>query len=217
MEKRRFSGTPGIWPVFTVLMPALVGHAFGCGMFSIRNPIPPPDGGVGCPPPLVADNAANVLTNFGQAVRCKVDGIGQYQDALAEGFFLVLDLIDVQELGTVDSLNRLQDVNAQQLLSTDSPDSFYFAFGEQTPERTTDTTAFYLDIPYELQIIDQQRDSLLTTISGKAEISLAEDPETLNWSITRWVDKREEPNKSFGRWHGERAIQQARRRRDVLK
>ena len=214
MEKPRFPGTPGIWPVFMFLMP-VVGHALGCGMFSIRDPVAP-DGGAGCPPPLAAIDAPNVLANFGLAVGCKVDGIGQYENALAEDFFLVLDLIDVQELGTVDSLSRSQDVNAQQLLSTDSPDSFYFAFGEQDPERTTDTTAFYLDIPYELQIIDQQRDSLITTISGKAEISLAEDPETADWSITRWVDKREELNKSFGRWHGERAIQQAPGRLDVL-
>jgi hypothetical protein len=75
-----------------------------------------------------------------------------------------------------------------------------------TPERT-DTTAFYLDIPYEMQLIRQNGDSLVieNTIKGKAELSLREVGSG-TWALTRWVDEREDPFTSFGRWHAERAV-----------
>ena len=151
----------------------------------------------------------DVLFNFEEAVKHKVDGLSQYAEALHDDFHLVLDIIDVQELGIegVDSLSKQRDQDVQRIWSEELPDSFYFAFGDQQPSTETDTTAFYLDIPYELQFIVQQNDSVRATLAGKAELTMLKDPQTTLWSLRRWVDKREEPNTSFGRWHGERAPQ----------
>jgi hypothetical protein len=205
MTKDLWQGTWRWWPVFVGLL-ASGSHSIGCGMFEIRDPVSP-SGGPACRrvSPIDSDK---VLENFAQAIGCKLDGMGQYEEALAESFHLVLDIIDVQEMaGAVDSLNRSQDVDAQRLVAGDIPDSLFFAFGDIEPERT-DTTAFYLDIPYELQLIRQEGDSLI--VKGKAELTLIETgPGT--WVMTRWVDEREDPFTSFGRWHAERAIVQSGR------
>jgi hypothetical protein len=180
----------------------------GCGLFDIRDPVRPGEG-ASCPR-LNPSSSDSVLANFVQAMKCKLDGTALYEESLDESFHLVLDQIDVQELsGEWDSLNKKEDVAAQEVLAGDPvvADSFFFAFGDVEPERK-DTTAFYLDIPYELLLFRLLGDSLVTadTVSGKAELSLLEDTQAGTWAMTRWVDERDGRHTSFGRWHAERAV-----------
>jgi hypothetical protein len=214
MVKSVFLGTKRVLPGFFLTYTALALIA-GCGLFTIRDVVAPDETGDGIPRKQAID-PDSVLCNLEVAIRYKIGGLGLYEDSLAESFFLVLDIVDVQELGVagLDSLSKSEDAAAQRLVSTDSPDSFYFAFGEVTPERT-DTTAFYLDIPYELQMIDDEGVTV-ETIKGKADVTVAED-NVGTWAVTRWVDQREDPFLSFGRWHGERAIQTAPKPPGVLK
>jgi hypothetical protein len=208
-------GTKRTWPVLLLVLAPLLAET-GCGLFSIRDPVAPVDPGPEIPRRTPTE-PEDVLFNFEEAVKHKVDGLSQYAEALHDDFHLVLDIIDVQELGIegVDSLSKQRDLDAQRIWSQDTcavpadcdADSFYFAFDNQQPSTETDTTAFYLDIPYELQFIVQQNNSVSATLAGKAELTMVKDEQTTLWSLRRWVDKREEPNTSFGRWHGERAPQ----------
>ena len=201
-------GTRRGWPVFLMVM-GLVGQT-GCGMFDLRNPVEPPNPGPGIPS-LPWTSPENVLFNFAEAVKANRDGLVQYGDALAEPFELRLDAIDVLEMGAGgrEFLCKAADTDAQRTRAGElealmtGTDSLSFVFGNIEPERT-DTTAFYLDIPYELQLIRPEGDSLI--VQGKAELFMLENRQTLEWEITRWIDKREDPATSFGRWHGERAV-----------
>lgn len=201
-------GTKRGWPVFLLLV-GVVGQS-GCGMFDLREPVAPLEPGSGIPG-LPWDSPENVLFNFAEAVKANRDGLVQYGDALADEFELHLDAIDVLELGADgrEFLCKAADTEAQSTRAGElealmaGTDSLSFVFGDVLPERT-DTTAFYLDIPYELQLIRPEGDSLI--VEGKAELFMLENRQTLEWAITRWIDKREDPATSFGRWHGERAV-----------
>ena len=190
--------------------PVLIGVAVmvlaGCGLFEIRQPVAPPGEGTG-PPHRIPDAPDDVLFNFSEAVKFKLDGLSQYEEALAEDFQLILDTIDAQDLGTgVDSLDRTTDVSAQRIRSSESPaDSFHFAFGSE-PVVDEGDIARYFDIQYTLQIIDQQADSLISTVEGLAVLTLRQDLQTTLWSLTRWEDKRVGESVSFGKWHGEKAV-----------
>ena len=178
----------------------------GCGMFDIRPPTPPP--GVGSGPPHASPvDPESVLYNFTQAIRYQTDGLQQYDGTLAESFHLVLDQEDVRDIGIagLDSLSKPRDIDAQRLRCQESSsDSFYFAFGNATPIKEGQT-AYYLDIPYELRILVHQGDSLVVTqtIKGTSDVFLAQGLAS-NWAITRWVDQRENPFTSLGRWHAEK-------------
>jgi len=146
----------------------------------------------------------SVLFNFTHAIRYQLSGVQQLEGSLAETFHLVLDVSDVDDIGIpgVDSLEGARTARAQELRSTESSaDSFYFAFGTAT-KVDEGSTAYYLDIPYELRILVRQGDSLAVTqtISGTADLYLAE---LTQWAITRWVDQRQEGITSLGRWYAE--------------
>lgn len=197
----------GVW-VFLVLLGGVIWNLTGCGLFDIRDPVEP-EKNARVPPRAEPLDPDSVLFNFTWAVRYDIDGLQLYEESLRDAFHLVLDPFDVQELGLdVDSLTRNQDVTAQRRWSQELPDSFAFSFSSQIVERTTDSTAQYLDIPYELQLIRQEGDSLITTetIRGTADLFLLRDRTTTEWALRRWVDQRQDPFKSFGRWHGERAL-----------
>lgn len=211
MIKYCVRGTKRWWPVFLLVLAGL-GSQPGCGLFSIRAPVEPPPGEK--IPRKAFIDPDSVLYNIEVAVRYKSLGVPLYDEALEERFSLVLDPLDVLELGTgVDSLDKTDDIGAQRLIASDTalPDSFYFAFGNVQAERK-DTTAFYLDMPYHLYLIDTQGDTT-DVICGKADLSMVESQKGA-WSLRRWLDKRQdECDVSFGRFHAERAIQTAPRRR----
>lgn len=205
MVKLSPRGTPRLRKVFLGLL-ALVLYGYGCGMFDIRDAVAPTTTG-GCPR-LNPSSSDSVLANFEQAIQCRLDGTSLYAEMLAESFQLVLDELDVQELlGDWDSLNKAEDVSAQEILAGDNAvaDSFFFSFGNVQPERK-DTTDFYLDIPYELLLIRQEGGvTVQDTVKGKAELTV-KVVGSGSWAISRWVDERQDPFTSFGRWHAERAI-----------
>jgi len=187
------------------LVAGLVGQT-GCGMFDLREPVAPPVPGPGIPS-LPPESSDNVLFNFAEAVKANRDGLVQYGDALAEGFVLTLDAIDAIS-SRREFLCKPADTDAQRtrageleaLMAVD--DSLSFEFGTVTVERT-DTTAIYLDIPYKLQLIRTEGDSLIA--EGTADLYLLENRTNLVWEITAWTDKRKDPATSFGRWHADRA------------
>jgi hypothetical protein len=183
----------------------------GCGMFDIRAPTPPPKPGSG-PPHASPVAPESVLFNFEQAIRYQTNGLDQFDKTLFDTFHLVLDQADVADIGIpgIDSLSKTRTYDAQQLRSGECPktgtcpaDSFYFAFGNATPTKEGQT-AYYLDIPYELRILVRQGDTLAVTqtIKGTSDLYLALQANT--WSITRWVDQREFPLTSLGRWYAEK-------------
>lgn len=203
MIKSCLRGTKRAWPVFLLVLAAL-GAQPGCGLFSIRAPVEPPAGG-GIPRRAFID-PDSVLYNLEVAIDYRVDGLGLYDEALNERFSLVLDPLDAAELGTgVDSLDKATDVGAQRLVSQDTSlaDSVYFAFGDVQADRK-DTTAFYLDMPYQMYLYGPQGDT--TQVCGKADLTVVENTAGA-WSLTRWVDKRQGCDLSFGRLHAEKAIQ----------
>jgi hypothetical protein len=207
MKKSPAGGTRRGFRVFLGML-ALGLYAYGCGMFDIREAVGPSNPGEEACPRENPSNSDAVLKNFAAAITCKLDGTGLYDQTLAETFQLILDELDVQELvGEWDSLNKAEDVAAQEILAGDDAvaDSFHFSFGSVLPERT-DTTAFYLDIPYQLLLI-RQVDTLAVadTIKGRAELTIREFGSG-TWALSRWVDERQDPYTSFGRWHAERAV-----------
>lgn len=207
MRKSWLTGTGERWGGYLLVGLVLGSLGIGCGMFDIRNPIPPPKPGSG-PPHAIPVAPESVLFNFEQAIRYQTDGLDQYGKTLAETFHLVLDQADVADIGIpgTDSLSKSCDVDAQRLRSGESSaDSFYFAFGNATPTKEGQT-AYYLDIPYELDILVRQGDTLAVTqtIKGTSDLYLAQSQATSTWAITRWVDQREAPITSLGRWHAEK-------------
>jgi len=211
MIKAKWVGTRRQGGGFLLAGLAMASVAVGCGLFEIREPSKPIEPGGG--PPRAAPVAPeSVLFNFTQAVRYQLDGLGQYEESLWEQYFLVLDQLDVIDIGIpgIDSLSRSRDTEAQRLRSQESPaDSFFFAFGDAEPERIG-STAFYQDLPYELQILVPDGDSLKVNLilRGKVDLNLAE-VQAGKWVITRWADEREDPFVSFGRWHAEQVGSQA--------
>jgi hypothetical protein len=203
MIKRLTSGTRGAWPVF--LWAAAFGavETAGCGLFDIRDPIEPRNP-VGCRR-VSPVNAESVLVNFESALGCKGAGIGQYEDALSDEFQLVLDEVDSLDLG-FSFLTKEQSRQALSLLTESIADSFRFEFDLVTPVEGPDTTS-YLDMPYRLDFLRRQGDTLAVvgTVAGTTDLSLAEQLAG-TWAITRWVDQRSEGVTSFGRWQGERVI-----------
>jgi len=167
-------------------------------------PLPPSDPPDSLPP----TSPENVLFNFAEAVKANRIGLVYYAGTLAEEFELQLDAIDALAIGRT-TLCKAADIDAQRtradeldFLMTDS-DTLSFVFGPVSPE-LTDTTAFYMDIPYELQVVRSESDTSI--VSGIAEILLVENEVSLRWKITSWIDKRVDPFLSFGRWHGDRAV-----------
>ena len=202
------AGTRLNWTGFLILGWMLGSLAMGCGMFDIRAPVAPGTGPEVGPPRASPVAPESVLFNFTHAIRYQLNGLQQLGSSLAETFHLVLDEGDVGEINIpgIDSLEKARTVKAQELRSQESSaDSFYFAFDESEAQKIEEgSTAYYLDIPYELRILVRQGDSLVVsqTISGKSDLYLAE---LLGgqWAITRWVDQRQPPNTSLGRWFAE--------------
>lgn len=178
----------------------------GCGLFDIREPVEPPVEGSG-PPHRNPVEPGDVLFNFSEAVKFKLDGLSQYEEALAADFQLILDGIDAQDLGAgIDSLDRETDVSSQRIRASESEaDSFHFAFGNE-PVVDEGDIARYFDIQYTLTVIDQQTDSTTSTVTGRAVLTLRQDLQTTLWSLTRWEDKRIGDAVSLGKWHGEKAV-----------
>lgn len=211
MVKRRRGGTRHrlsgfLWLAALGLYGFLGLYGYGCGSFSIRDPVQPAGGGLSCKR-LNPSNEDSVLANFAQSIECKLDGTSLYSESLADSFWLIVDPLDVADMVEPrDSLSKSQDVAAQERRVSDAAaaDTFSFSFGSMKPTETTDKTAFYLDMPYELFLIRQ--DSTQTdTIKGKADITVQEIT-TGTWALIRWVDKRQDPYTSFGRWHAEVAL-----------
>lgn len=201
-------GTKRVLPVFLLVSSGLVSQN-GCGMFDLRDPVAPPDLGPGIPS-LPPNDPANVLFNFAEAVKANRDGFVQYGETLQEAFELRLDALDVIE-GSDERvyLCKAADTDAQRRRAEEleglmaSSDSVSYEFGFDTPTDESDTTAYYLDIPYELQLIRSEGDSLIAR--GKAEIYMLKN-EQLEWEISIWIDKRQDPATSFGRWHADKAV-----------
>lgn len=205
MAAARIRGTAARLAGYTLVLAALAHLATGCGFFDIRSPAAPVPG-VRVPRAQPVD-PDSVLFNFEQAVIFKLDGLAQYDEALAETFALILDPVDVSELGlAADSLTKAQDVFAQRVFSQETADSLFFFFGD-VPPQNTGGQALYEAIPYELQFLRQEADSvvLVGTVKGTADITVTEGEQI--WAMTRWVDERDPGGlESWGRVHGSRAI-----------
>jgi len=205
MAKSLLSGTRPGWTGFLLLGLTLGSIGAGCGMFDIRDPVGPINAtcSVHQASPISAES---VLVNFAESFRCQEAASSQFNETMAEGFHLKLDVQDVIDIGIpgLDSLSKAQTIEAQRLRSNESStDTMVFEFGDVEPVRT-DQTAYYLDIPYVLRIGHSQGDSLIVTqtIAGTSDLYLAEG-QAAQWFITRWVDQRGE-SISLGRWYAEK-------------
>jgi hypothetical protein len=185
-------------------------QAAGCGFFDIREPAEPV-GPSSCPRANPVD-PESVLVNFESAIRCKENGLSIYDESLADGFQLVLDIVDAQDL-SLDSLSKAQDLDAQQILSETVSDSLDFAFTRVEPERSSSTIARYLDMPYVLRFLRRQGSVFVPvdSVRGIADTLSVTEQANGTWAVSRWVDQRQAPFLSFGRWHGDRVISTAPR------
>jgi hypothetical protein len=190
---------------------ALVGMAWllsACGMFQIRDAVAPLAGG-GIPEkaPISPDS---VLFNFSSAVSHKLDGLALYERNLTDDFVLVLDQVDYLELGSVaPELNKTQDVDAHRRVVTATTDSIFFEFTSAPEPERSDTTAFYQDIPYEMNFLRLEEDAWVEIdslrVQGTIKLTLVTG-EDATWSIRSWIDQRVEGSTSFGRLHAEQVL-----------
>lgn len=170
----------------------VAGFGLGCGLFEIRNPVPP-NTDILCVE-VLPTNPEDVLVNFAAAMSCKLDGVSQFQDTWDQeevGAWLVLDPLDAAALGQIgienpDSLTfeRIFTGHFALMQEFDVTDSVSFEFGDAAFEEITDQTAFYQDIPYFMTVLDDtlgvtQRIEAVTNIA----LRLKSNQE---WVITRW-------------------------------
>jgi hypothetical protein len=180
-----------------------------CGLFDIRDPVEP-EGGPGiCAGQVPAGSDAVVIQNFTLAMKCGVDGLGLYDDTLGDKFALELDPLDAADFQGRDTLSRAEDYQAHDTIVNNVADSLYFAFELVQPIRG-DTDALYEDMPYMLEVVDQQEDTsiVVQTYSGTVDLTVVEAGAG-EWVMQRWKDQGDQTgNPTLGAFHATYALEQ---------
>lgn len=199
MRLRTDSGTRRIVMGLTVMVGgALVLTLSACGLFSIRDKVPPFVGTCGQGQSPTSSDI--VLENIVEAMECRKDGSGLFAQSLTDGFWLILDdgdVFDLDQLGVPrDSINRSDMIFAQERIaaSADFPDSFRFVFTPVVPQDQGGSQVYYEYMPYRLEMYQPDGDSavLVTQYTGTVDLTVSEQ-QAGTWAISRWSDHREDP------------------------
>lgn len=164
----------------------------GCGLFDIRDPIPPDTGGCPRHTPSTVDS---VVFNFESALGCKVGGTTNLQEALGAPFQFVLDPIDVSSVPQrPDSMTKTVTLNAFDTFyqGTVKNDSLYMRifYQDLPPGRDQDLPDgrhWFDRVNYELRIIARGDTVVKATYAGIATIYFRTGSGT--WTFDRWQDR----------------------------
>lgn len=184
---------------------ALVLGLSACGLFDIRDRVPPVIVDIRCQgeSPTSSDI---VVDNFALAIECRDQGTGLFEQTLGTGFGLVFDAQDyfeLQQLGvTRDSLVKSEAIQALDRIinSAELPDSFRFVFTPVTPQDLGGSQVFYELMPYRLEMYQPSGDTALLAAeyAGLVNMTVAEQ-QAGTWAISRWVDFRDNSgNRTLG-------------------
>jgi hypothetical protein len=204
MRIRPDSGTRQIVMGLMVMVGgALVLTLSACGLFSIRDKVPPIVGTCGQGQSPTSSDI--VLENLVEAIECRKDGSSLFAQSLTDGFWLDLDdqdVFDLDQLGVPrDSINRVDMIFAQDRVATSSefPDSFRFVFTLVVPQDQGGSQVYYEFMPYRLEMYQPEGDSavLTTQYSGTVDLTVSEQ-QAGTWAISRWADHRDGPNSTLG-------------------
>jgi hypothetical protein len=173
---------------------ALVLALSACGLFDIRDGVPP----------IIVDERCQgdsptssdiVVENFALAMECRSDGSALFAQSLTEGFWLVLDDQTVQELENLgvprDSINHAEMIIAQDRIanSAEFPDSFRFVFTPVVPQDQGGSQVYYELMPYRLEMYQLEGDTAQLTAQYVGSVNLTVSEEQAGtWAISRWVD-----------------------------
>jgi len=176
---------------------ALVLALSACGLFDIRDEVPPIDVDKRCQgdSPTSSDI---VVANFALAMECRKDGAALFAQSLTDGFWLVLDdqsVIELEQLGVPrDSINRAEMILAQDRISNSAefPDSFRFVFTPVVPQDQGGSQVYYELMPYRLEMyqLEGETAQLTTQYVGLVNLTVSEE-QAGTWAISRWVDLRD--------------------------
>ncbi len=180
-----------------------------CGLFDIRDPVAPTGENLCLKPPANSDD--NVLVNFTLAMNCGKGGLSLMDQTLGPDFVFELDPLDAADFNGRDSLTRAEDYQAHQTIVNNVADSLYFEFTPVQPIREG-TSSLYEDMPYLLELLIQQADTLEVagTYSGTVDLTVVESGAG-EWVMRRWKDQGDESlNNTLGALYATYAIEQSR-------
>jgi hypothetical protein len=186
--------------VLALLGPAFVATLAGCGLFDVREPLPP----IGDIPRRVPNNPDSVLYNVEIALEYRNAGASQLAEALGASFFIDLDAPDVIRLGGLEIVPKLDVERAardfMQLRVRGSAVRMTLDNVTVRPIGTADS-AFYDDLPYVLEIYQGQ--NVLERVAGVADLSVTVQSNG-NWALQRWVDigDQDATTETFGYYMG---------------
>ena len=198
MRTRTDSGTGRIVMGLIVMVGGALVLAFSaCGLFDIRDKVPPIIGGT-CGQGESPTSSDIVLDNFTEAMECRKYGSALFAQSITDGFWLVLDFQTREELRLLgvprDSLNRADMIIAQDRVATSAefPDSFRFVFTPVVPQDQGGSQVYYELMPYRLEMyqLDGESAVLTTQYSGTVDLTVSEQ-QAGTWAISRWVDGRD--------------------------
>lgn len=197
MRVRTDSGTRRIVMGLIVMVGgALVLALSACGLFDIRDEVPPSVGTCGQGESPTSSDI--VLENLAASIECRSDGSGLFAQSITDGFWLDLDdqdAFDLNQLGVPrDSINRSDVISAQERIATavEFPDSFRFVFTPVVPQDQGGSQVYYEFMPYRLEMYQTDGDSvvLTTQYSGTVDLTVSEQ-QTGTWAISRWADHKD--------------------------
>jgi hypothetical protein len=167
-----------------------------CGLFDIRDKVPPIVGTCGQGESPTSSDI--VLVNFAASIECKKDGSGLFAQSITDGFWLDLDDQTVEELRQLgvprDSINRADMILAQERIATSAefPDSFRFVFTPVVPQDQGGSQVYYELMPYRLEMyqVDGDTARLAAQYSGTVDLTVSEQ-QAGTWAVSRWGDGRD--------------------------